>query len=125
MLLPGSGHSSTVIGCAIRVHSALGPGLLESAYAKCLLAEFQSAGVRVDCQVAVPVEYLHAQVDCAYRADFVVERSLVVEVKSVARLEKVHQAQLLTYVKLLHLREGLLINFNAILVKEGIKRLLL
>ena len=124
MLINPSELTSKVIGRAIAVHRELGPGLLESAYARCLQLSLQEAGLEFACEVPIPVTFQGTQVDCAYRADLIVERALLVEIKSVSRLDKVHHAQTLTYLRLLHLREGLLINFNVSLLKHGIRRFL-
>jgi GxxExxY protein len=113
-----------VIGCAIEVHRHLGPGLLESAYTTCLIHEFQLAGLRFKRQVDVPITYKGAWINCVYRADLVIEDALLVELKSIDRLLPVHQAQVLTYLKLLDLRQGLLINFNTRRLTDGLKNLL-
>jgi len=125
VLIERDGVSARVIGCAIAVHRALGPGLLESAYETCLLAEFESDGLSVRSQVPVAIQYREVDIDCAYRADFIVNESVIVEIKSIARLEQIHQAQLLTYLRLLKLREGLLINFNVPVLTRGLRRVLL
>jgi GxxExxY protein len=117
--------SERVIGACIRVHRELGPGLLESAYERCLAHELTELGLTFAEQRAVPVRYGGLELDCAYRLDFVVEESLIVEVKSVERLLPVHEAQLLTYLKLTKIRSGLLINFNAQTLRQGIRRLTL
>jgi GxxExxY protein len=112
------------IGAAIAVHRRLGPGLLESAYATCLHQEFMRRGVAVQREVPIPLRYEDEVVDCAYRADFIVERELLLEIKSVERFDTVHRAQVLTYMKLLDLRQGLLINFNKTRLVDGVQRLL-
>jgi len=117
--------SKTVIGCAIEVHRKLGPGLLETTYEKCLAHELITHGIEYKSQVALPVEYKGLQLDCGYRIDLMVESRLIVELKSVDTLQKIHHAQLLTYMKLANIKTGLLINFNNRLLKNGIKRLLL
>ena len=114
--------SSTVIGAAIEVHQALGPGLLESAYQQCLYHELKLRGLAVRSQVELPVSYKGLALDCAYRIDFIVAESLVLELKSVQRVEPIHEAQVLTYLKLAKIRTGLLLNFNVPVLKEGIKR---
>jgi GxxExxY protein len=111
-----------VIGAAIEVHRALGPGLLESAYEECLCRELGLLGVKFERQVALPVSYKGAALDCGYRLDIVVENAILLELKSVDRFEGIHVAQLLTYLKLSGLRVGYLINFNVSLLKNGIKR---
>jgi GxxExxY protein len=113
-----------IIGAAIEIHRALGPGLLESAYDKCLSRELILRSVPFLRQVALPVEYKGAQLDCAYRVDFVIS-DVVVEIKSVVAIEPVHEAQLLTYMKLGGWNLGLLINFNVAVLKRGIRRFIL
>ncbi len=115
--------SQKVIGAAIEVHRALGPGLLESAYEVCLCLELTKAGVTFKRQVEMPVSYKGKRIDCGYRVDLIIEGTLLVELKSVDRLLPIHQAQLLTYLKLSGIRTGLLINFNSKVLKDGIKRL--
>ena len=117
--------SKKVIGCAIEVHKALGPGLLESAYEKCLPRELMLAGIRFQSQRPLPLKYKGAQVDPGYRVDLLVEDTLIVEIKSVEKLLGIHQAQLLTYLRLSGRRVGLLINFNVKLLKEGLRRFVL
>jgi GxxExxY protein len=113
-----------VIGAAIAVHKALGPGLLESAYQACLLFELAEAGLNIERQKPVPLIYRGVVVDCAYRMDIVVNQEIVIEVKAVEKLDRVHDAQLLSYLKLSGCKVGLLINFNVRwLVDSGIKRL--
>jgi GxxExxY protein len=114
-----------VLGGAIEVHRALGPGLLESAYQRCLAYELRSRHIAFDIQVPLPVLYKGVSIDCGYRLDFVVERSLVLEIKAVDVLLPIHQAQLLTYLKLLPASRGLLINFNAPRLMDGVRSLLL
>jgi len=114
--------AETVIGAAIEVHRALGPGLLESAYEECLCHELTLRGLRFERQVLLPMSYKGVSLDCGYRLDIVVEDSIILELKSVERLEGIHIAQLLTYLKLSGLRVGYLINFNVGMLKNGIKR---
>jgi len=116
--------STAVIGAAIAVHRVLGPGLLESAYDLCLERELTQRGLKYDRELTVPVEYGGSTLECGYRVDFVVESELLVETKAVERILPVHHAQVLTYLKLLHLRHGLLINFNVPLLKHGLKSFL-
>jgi GxxExxY protein len=111
-----------VIGCAIEVHKALGPGLLESAYEECLSYDLVKAGLNHLRQVPLAVRYKGVQLDCGYRMDIVVEDAVVVELKTVERILPIHEAQLLTYLKLSERPVGLLINFNVPLLKDGIKR---
>jgi GxxExxY protein len=117
--------SYRVIGCALEVHRALGPGLLESAYEQCLARELSLAGIPFELQVPLPVEYKGVRLDCGYRLDAVVDGRVVVELKAVEKMALIHEAQLLTYMKLAGLKVGLLINFNVPVLKEGIKRLVL
>jgi len=117
--------SRQVIGCAIEVHKTLGPGLLESTYEKCLAHELGLAGLSYTAQELLPVNYKGVVLDCGYRIDLVVENKLIIELKSVDKLQKICEAQLLTYMKLTGLGVGLLINFNEIVLKNGIKRFVL
>ena len=117
--------SRAVIGCAIEVHRELGPGLLESAYEQCLAHELRLKGIAFELQKVMPVEYKGVLIDCGYRLDLVVEGRLIVELKAVSAIEPIHEAQLLTYLKLAKVKTGLLINFNVPLLREGIKRLVL
>jgi GxxExxY protein len=108
---------------AIEVHRSLGPGLLESAYEECLCYELTQHGIPFERQVPLAIHYKNVRLDCGYRLDIVVERSLILEIKSVEQLLRLHEAQLLTYLKLSGVRTGLLLNFNVMLMREGIKRL--
>ena len=117
--------SNRVIGCVIEVHRALGPGLLESAYEQCLAYELKQADIGFRLQHPVSVLYKGMQLDCGYRIDVFVEDALILELKSVDELAKIHEAHLLTYMKLAGVHTGLLINFNTVLVKSGIKRFVL
>jgi len=112
-----------VIGAAIEVHKALGPGLLESAYEECLSHEFVLKAMRFERQKPLPVEYKGVKLDCGYRLDLVVENRLIVELKACDSLLPIYDAQLLTYLRLSNIKVGLLINFNVPVLKEGIKRL--
>jgi GxxExxY protein len=114
--------TQAVIGAAIEVHKALGPGLLESAYEQCLCRDLKLRGVSFQRQRPVPLEYKGIELECGYRVDLLVEASVVVEIKAVTKIEPVHEAQLLTYMKLGHWKLGLLINFNVPLLKDGIRR---
>ena len=111
-----------IIGCAIEVHKALGPGLLESAYEECLIYELQNAGLSVEQQKPVPVIYKEVKLDYGYRIDILVENTVVIELKTVDEFNPVHEAQVLTYIKFAEKKIGLLINFNVKLLKQGIKR---
>jgi GxxExxY protein len=110
-----------VIACAIKVHSATGPGLFESVYEPCLAHELRKAGVNFRRQVLVPLVYDNIVIDQAFRADLIIENELIVDVKSVEHLTPLHDKQLLTYLRLTGLRKGLLLNFNARLMKDGIR----
>ena len=114
-----------VIGAAIEVHKVLGPGLLESAYEECLCHELKLRAIPFERQKELPIEYKGVALDCGYRLDLVVANKLVVELKACERLEPIHKAQLLTYLKLTGIQLGLLINFNVPVLKQGIKRLAL
>lgn len=115
--------SNKVLLAAIEVHRTLGPGLLESAYEECLCHELKLQCLQFQRQVALPVAYKGLYLDCGYRMDLVVAGKLVLELKSVARFEPIHDAQLLTYLKLTGLKLGLLLNFNVPLMRDGIKRI--
>jgi GxxExxY protein len=117
--------SNRVIDCAIKVHKELGPGLIESVYETCLFYELRKAEFAVERQVKLPIIYDGIKLDAELRLDIWVERSLIIEVKAVDGLHPVHQAQLMTYLKLTRNRLGLLINFNVQLLKNGIKRVVL
>jgi GxxExxY protein len=114
--------SGKVIGLCMEIHRELGPGLLESTYEECLAFELAQAGLGFARQRALPVRYKEVQLDCGYRLDFVVEGVLIVELKAVTELLPIHEAQLLTYLKLDQKALGLLINFNVPVLKQGIKR---
>jgi GxxExxY protein len=118
-----NGCSGRVVDAAIRVHSALGPGLLESAYEACLAHELRRRGCRVFVQVPVPVVFEGLRIELGYRADMIVDDAVIVELKAIAKLEPIHKAQLLSYLKLGGYRVGLLINFHALYLKDGIKRM--
>src|SRR5271165_5598364 len=111
------------IAAAMKVHSSLGPGLLESAYQACLAHELRSRGIEVAAQVAVPVVYQGQKLEVGYRIDLLVENRVVVEVKSVEAVHPIHEAQLLSYMRLSGLNVGLLINFNVLHLRDGIRRM--
>jgi GxxExxY protein len=117
--------SRSVIGCAIEVHRTLGPGLLESTYRQCLAYELSNAQIRFQMEVPLPVRYKDVLLDCAYRLDLLVGADLIVEVKSVETLLPIHQAQILTYMRLAKIPIGLLINFNVTKLQGGIQRFVL
>ena len=119
------GLSRQVIGCAIEVHKALGPGLLESAYEECLAHELGLQGITYRRQHPVPIEYKGVRLDCGYRIDVLVGDQLILELKAVEKLLPIHEAQLLTYMRIARVPVGLLINFNVPRLREGIKRFVL
>jgi GxxExxY protein len=111
-----------IIGCAIEVHRALGPGLLESAYEQCLARELSLNNVQFRLQVPIPIEYKGIFLDCGYRIDALVDEQVILELKSVEKIVPIHEAQLLTYMKLAAISKGLLINFNVKRLVDGIRR---
>lgn len=113
-----------IIQCAMKVHSHLGPGLLESAYKECLYYELCKAGLKVDKEMQIPVVYDEVMLDCGYRVDLCVEDEILIELKAVKCIEDIYLAQTLTYLKLTDYRVGLLINFNVERLKNGIKRVI-
>ena len=115
--------TEAIIGAAIEVHRALGPGLLESAYATCSVYELRERGYKVLQEVPLPLIYKEVKLDCGYRLDLFVNDAVIVEVKSVESLAPIHEAQLLSYLKLADCKIGLLINFNVKMLRHGIKRL--
>ncbi len=117
--------SHRVIGCALEVHRQLGPGLLEAAYGQCLAHELSEAGIPFAMEPTIPVMYKGVQIACGYRPDFLVDDSLILELKAVQEVLPVHEAQVLTYMRLAHVRTGLLVNFHVKLLKNGIKRFVL
>ena len=117
--------SSRVIGCAIEVHKTLGPGLLESTYRQCLAHELSINQIVFKIEYPLPVKYKGIHLDCGYRLDFLVEGKIILELKSVEQLKGIHEAQLLTYMKLAKIKQGFLINFNVKLLKQGLKSFVL
>ena len=115
--------SRKIIGAAITVHRALGPGLLESTYEACLAYELVQLGLKVERQKELPVRYRGVVIDCGYRMDLIIEDAIVVEVKSIEQLLPIHQAQVMSYLRLSGLRVGLLLNFNVRILKQGLKRI--
>jgi GxxExxY protein len=111
-----------IIGAAIEVHKRLGPGLLESAYEECLAHELSLRNLRVDRQVGVPIVYRETKLECGYRIDLLIESRIVVELKSVESLAPIHEAIILTYLRLSGHKIGLLINFNVAILKDGVRR---
>ncbi len=114
--------SSVVFDCALKVHRALGPGLLESAYEECLFYELKKTGLEVQKQKPLPLIYEEVKLEVGYRLDILIENKLILEIKSVDALNDIHFAQLLTYLKLTNCKLGLLVNFNVVLIKNGIRR---
>lgn len=114
-----------VIGLAIDVHRHLGPGLLESAYEECLCFELAQAGIEHRRQVPLPVIYKDVRLECGYRIDIVVRQEVIIEVKAIERILPVHDAQILTYLRLSGLKVGLLLNFNSVVLKNGLRRFVL
>lgn len=114
--------TEAIIGAAIEVHRTLGPGLLESAYVACLVYELMQRGFKALQQAPLPLVYKNVKLDCGYRLDLLVNDAVIIEVKSVESLEPIHEAQLLSYLRLADCKVGLLINFNVKLLKHGIKR---
>jgi GxxExxY protein len=114
--------SEKIIGAAIQVHKEMGPGLLESSYEGCLFYELVQAGLYIEKQLPLPLIYKEVKLDCGYRLDLIVEKKVIIEIKSVEALNDIYLAQVLTYLKLSNCKLGLLINFNVLKLKDGIKR---
>ena len=114
--------SNIIIGKAIEVHKQLGPGLLESAYQKCLIYELENEGLKIEMEKQLPIVYKEIKINQGYRLDILVEDKVVIELKTVEKLNDVHHAQVLTYLKLGNYKLGLLLNFNVTILKNGIKR---
>jgi GxxExxY protein len=112
-----------IVDSAIKVHHALGPGLLESAYQECLAYELRKHGLQIGCEVSLPLKYDGLRIDAGYRVDMIVEKCILIENKTVDHLAPIHEAQLLTYLKLMDYRIGFLLNWNVVLMKNGIKRM--
>ena len=111
-----------IIGLAMRVHTRLGPGLLEQAYKRCLCHELDLAGIPYQCEADIPLDYDGTHLDCGYRVDLIVAEKVILELKSVERISPLHEAQLLTYLRLSGCKLGLLLNFNTLSLKDGIRR---
>jgi GxxExxY protein len=122
---PESQLTKDIIGAAIEVHKFLGPGLLESAYLTCMMRELSIRNIQFETEMPVPLEYKGVQLGVAYRLDLVIEKKVIVELKSIEKLEAIHEAQLLTYLRFTGIKVGLLINFNVPVLKYGIKRMVL
>jgi len=117
--------SRRVLGCAIEVHRELGPGLLESTYQLCLARELKINEIAFNLEHSLPVEYKGLKLNCGYRIDMLVENEIILELKAVESLKGIHEAQLLTYLKLSGIKQGFLLNFNVSMMKEGIKSFVL
>ncbi|PIV98714.1 MAG: GxxExxY protein [Deltaproteobacteria bacterium CG17_big_fil_post_rev_8_21_14_2_50_51_6] len=115
--------AKAIVHCAINVHKALGPGLLESVYQQCLAYDLEKASHVVACEVPLPVTYKEVKIDLGFRVDMMVDNVIIIENKTVEKLLPIHQAQLLTYLKLTKLQLGFLLNWNVTLMKDGIKRM--
>jgi GxxExxY protein len=113
--------SNRVIGCAIEVHRVLGPGLLETVYQQCLAHELTINDISFQIEHPLPVDYKGIHLDCGYRMDFLIEGKIILELKSVEQLKGIHKAQLITYMKLAGIQQGLLINFNVVQLKDGLR----
>ena len=114
--------SHQVIGCAIEVHRVLGPGLLESSYQRCLSRELELNGIEHFCEEPLPIEYKGVRLECGYRVDILIKNAMILELKSVRQIDPIHEAQILTYMKLSGIPTGLIFNFNVSRLKEGMKR---
>ena len=112
-----------IVHSAIKVHKALGPGLLESVYQRCLAYELDKTGLKVACEVPIPVKYEKVSIDLGFRIDMMIQQTVIIENKTVERLMPIHEAQLLTYLKLTNIKLGFLLNWNVPLMKDGIKRM--
>ncbi len=117
--------SRRVIGCAIEVHRSLGPGLLESSYQRCLSQKLELNGIKHEYEVPLPIEYKGISLECGYRVDILVGNVLIIELKSVKKIDPIHEAQILTYMKLSGMATGLILNFNVTKLKDGMKRYVL
>jgi GxxExxY protein len=120
-----SALSNRIIGCAIEVHRHLGPGLLESTYQQCLAHELRINGIELEIEHPLPVVYKDIRLDCGYRIDLLVENEIILELKSVEKIAPIHEAQLLSYLKLANKKQGFLINFNVRRLKDGLKSYIL
>jgi GxxExxY protein len=115
--------ASKIVAAAIRVHTALGPGLLESAYQRCMEYDLENDGLKVMCEVVLPIRYRNISIDAGYRIDMIIDDAIIVEHKTVERLLPIHEAQLLTYLKMKNCKLGFLLNWNVPRMKDGIKRM--
>lgn len=115
--------AKTIVHSSIKIHRALGPGLLESVYQKCLVYELKKARLKVRCEVPLPVRYENVKIESGFRVDMLVEDKIILENKTVKTIAPIHEAQLLTYLKMAKIRLGFLLNWNSVLMKDGIKRM--
>ena len=115
--------ATKIVAAAIKVHSVLGPGLLESSYQKCMEYELKKDGLRVECEVALPIIYEKVRIDAGYRIDMIVEDAVIIENKTVEKIMPIHEAQLLTYLKMTDCKIGFILNWNVTRMKDGIKRM--
>lgn len=115
--------ASKIVNSSVKVHKALGPGLLESVYQKCLAYELENEGLEVKCEIPLPVKYNDIKIDTGFRADMIVNNSVIVENKTVDQIHPIHEAQLLTYLKVADIQLGFLLNWNVTLMKNGIRRM--
>ena len=115
--------ASKIVATAIKVHTALGPGLLESAYQKCMEYDLKNDGLRVACELVLPIRYGEITIDAGYRIDMIIEESILIENKTIERFLPIHEAQLLTYLKMKNCKIGFLLNWNVTRMKDGIKRM--
>jgi GxxExxY protein len=116
--------AKAIVHLSIKVHKTLGPGLLESVYQKCLAYELETAGHDVDCESPIPIQYGKIKIDMGFRADMIIDKHVIIENKTVDKIAPIHEAQLLTYLKVTGLHLGFLLNWNVILMKDGIKRMI-
>ena len=115
--------ATSIVHSAIKIHKALGPGLLESVYQKCLSYELRKSGLEVDCELPLPVAYESVKLDTGFRIDMMVQHTVIIENKTVKKILPIHEAQLLTYLKLSDIKLGFLLNWNVVLMKDGIRRM--
>ncbi len=115
--------ATSIVHSAIKIHKALGPGLLESVYQKCLSYELRKSGLEVDCELPLPVAYESVKLDTGFRIDMMVQHTVIIENKTVKKILPIHEAQLLTYLKLSDIKLGFLLNWNVVLMKDGISRM--
>ena len=115
--------ATKIVTAAIKVHSVLGPGLLESSYQKCMEYELKAGGLRVECEAALPIIYGNVRIEAGYRIDMIVENAVIIENKTVEKIMPIHEAQLLTYLKMTDCKIGFILNWNVTRMKDGIKRM--